>query len=74
MDFSEFMEKLYNAGWCAPGDAQWQNIEALWDELCEKGTVTPKRPANNGNQAELESELFITTILGPQKDPNIPGF
>ena len=37
MDFDEFVNKLYEAGWDSPNDAQWTNIEKLWYEMIEEG-------------------------------------
>lgn len=33
MNFDDFLDSLYEAGWRNPSDAQYTNIRALWEKL-----------------------------------------
>lgn len=35
MTFEAFIDLLQDAGWVARNDAQWENINALWDKVCD---------------------------------------
>lgn len=49
MDFDEFVNKLYEAGWDSPNDAQWTGAKKLWNELLQEG-IKVYLPPNDNNQ------------------------
>jgi hypothetical protein len=73
MNFDEFVEELYKAGWRSPGDAQWTNIENLWDKLDAKRPtfVGPFMEIEMGVMQEVVQELMasLTPMVPYSADP-----
>jgi len=75
MNFDEFVEELYKAGWRSPGDAQWTNIENLWDKLDAERPKVAEGPTimeiEMGVMQEVVQELMasLTPMVPYTADP-----